>query len=96
MQLNLDKEEDRYLYVLEQLCKDVREGQACPTPEVLTSALKALFPKVPIPEGTGIAVHNSPNASWYVDVGTRPIPSWDPQVYDLRRRLTSYIVVRKK
>ncbi|MEZ0208862.1 MAG: hypothetical protein ACAH17_01640 [Candidatus Paceibacterota bacterium] len=90
----LTTDADRLLYILERLCRDVSSGEKkCPTPEVLTASLRTLFPDDYFPEGTGIAVKDSTNASWYVDVATEVLPPNRNDVRWLRRQLSSYVQV---
>jgi hypothetical protein len=85
-------EEDRYLYIMDRLCQEVSAGKIrCPEPEVLTAALRGLFPEGYFPQGTGIAVHDSTRASYYVDVGTIVLPPNREDVWRLRFILSGFI-----
>lgn len=96
--MDMYDEANRFVYVLEQLCKDVGKGRIkCPVPEDLTSALVGLFEerngkRKYIPEGTLVAVRDVHKAYYYIDSERVPIPPCNrPDIKDLQRILTSYI-----
>jgi hypothetical protein len=92
--MDLSIEANRLLYMLERLCKDVSAGKKkCPESELLTAALRTLFPEDYFPPGTGVAVKDSVQSSWYIDVGTEVLPPNRDDVRQLRRELTKYIKV---
>lgn len=84
--MDIHKEEDRYEFILRRLCEKVSAGEwACPTPELLTAALRGLFPNYEFPEGTGVAIHDGSKAYPYVDVGTKVLPPNRDDVRNFRR-----------
>ncbi len=91
--MDINKEEDRWEHILNQLCKKIDADQmSIPDPAVLTAALRGLFPAYDIPSGTGIAISNRSKANPYVDVGTEVIPLNRPDVRQYRRRLSALLI----
>lgn len=89
--MDITKEEDRYGFILDRLCEKISKGELpCPTPELLTAALRKLFPNYEIPEGTGIAIHDGPKAYHYVDVGTEILPP-SREIWEYRVMLSGFI-----
>jgi hypothetical protein len=87
--MNILDEQDRFLYIMDRLCEEVGEGRRpCPESEVLTAALRDLFPGGYFPAGTGVAVHDKTKSSWYVDIDTKVLPPNRPDVLRLRRELS--------
>jgi hypothetical protein len=90
--MNILKEEDRYEFILDCLCKKVSMGEVpCPTPELLTAALRDLFPNFDIPPETGIAIHDGPKVYHYVDMGTEALPPNRNDVRKFRRGLSGLL-----
>jgi hypothetical protein len=89
--MDITKEEDRYTFILDCLCEKVSKGELpCPTPELLTAALRKLFPNYNFPPGTGIAIHDGSKAYWYVDVETKVLPP-SREVWEFRALLSGFI-----
>lgn len=87
-------ESDEPSIMLAELCKTIDQGEVrCPSPEVLTRAIRKLFPSSYFPAGTEIAINERVQSSWYADNDHDWGRATFNQVLWYRRRLTRYIVI---
>lgn len=98
--MDLNEAERNYELMLKRLCQDVsKERWKCPTPEVLTAALRGLFPSCWnhfLPQGVVIAIRDTRKAYCYADIEKEVLPANAPEVLELRRHLSAYIEVPLK
>lgn len=87
-------ESDRVDFMLDRLCREISKGRiSCPKPDVLTAALRGLFPEEYFPPEMEIAINESSRSSWYTDrASVNSCPAYGSVLW-LRRRLSSYIAI---